>query len=133
MKLESKTGHIPFPAERIYNFLSNFNNFSHLVPADKIQNWKADESSCSFSLPRLGQTGVKIIEKEPNKLIKLTSIDESSVIFTCWIQLKSMDQKKTIIRLTMEAGLNSMLEVMARKPLQEFLNKLVDQLEKYTF
>lgn len=133
MKLESKIGKIENTDERIYNFLTDFNNFKHLLPADKIKNWQSDETSCSFTVDPIGNTGVKIIEKEPYKLIKLTNLEESNMNFTFWVQLKMLSETDTRIKLTLEANLNPVIQTMAKKPLQEFLDKLVDQLTKYSF
>jgi carbon monoxide dehydrogenase subunit G len=133
MKLESKTGLIPFPDNRIYNFLSNFDNFRHLIPANKVQDWQSDESSCSFSVPPVGRLGIKIVEKEPFNLIKLSSLEKSTFVFTFWVQLKKESENETNVKLSLAAELNPMLEMMARKPLQEFLDKLVDQLEKIKY
>ena len=133
MKLESKTGKIESTDERIYNFLTDFDNFKHLIPSDKIKNWQSDETSCSFTIDPIGNTGVKIIEKEPFKLIKLTNLEESKMDFTFWVQLKMLSETDTRIKLTLEANLNPMIQAMAKKPLQEFLDKLVDQLSKYNF
>jgi carbon monoxide dehydrogenase subunit G len=133
MRLESKTGTILNSDERIYNFLSNFNNFRHLIPEDKVQNWQSDEDSCRFKVNPIGQTGVRIIEKIPHSLIKLSSLEESNFHFQFWAQLKSAAEKTTHIRLILDVEMNKMLEMMARKPLQEFLDKLVDQLARYTY
>lgn len=133
MRLESKIGKIESTDERIYNFLTDFNNFRELIPSDKLQNWQADESSCRFTINPIGETGVKIIEKQPFKLIKLTGIEESKFDFKLWVQLKQLQEKDTRIKLTLEADLNPMFQMMAKKPLQEFLDKLVEQLSKYSF
>ncbi len=133
MQLESKIGTIQNSDERIYNFLSNFNNFRHLIPEDKVQDWQSDEDSCRFKINPIGQTGVRIIEKEPYKLIKLSSLEDSSFKFLFWAQFKSQEENTTHIKLTLDVEMNKMLEMMARKPLQEFLDKLVDQLAKYSF
>lgn len=133
MRLESKIGKINNSDERIYNFLTDFNNFKNLIPQDKVENWESDEDSCRFSIHPIGQTGIKILEKEPYKLIKLTSLDESKFNFIFWAQLKPAGELSTHIKLTLEVQLNPMMEVMAKKPLQEFLDKLVDQLARYPF
>jgi carbon monoxide dehydrogenase subunit G len=133
MRLESKIGSIPHSDERIYDFLTDFNNFRDLIPKDKLQDWQADETSCSFTISPLGRTGVKIIDRQPHKLIKLTSLEESSYNFVFWVQLKAVAENDTRIKLTLDADLNSMVEMMARKPLQEFLDKLVDQLAKFSY
>lgn len=133
MKLESKITKITSSDERIYNFLTDFNNFKDLIPADKIQNWQADENSCRFSINPIGETGVQIIEKVPHKLIKLTGIEDSKFNFTFWVQLKQVAENDTRIKLTLNADLNPMLQMMAKKPLQDFLDKLADQLAGYSF
>ena len=133
MRLESKIGKIAHSDQKVYNFLTDFNNFKEFIPADKLQNWQADESSCRFTINPVGETGVRIIEKEPYKLIKLTGIEESKFDFKLWVQLKQVEENDTRIKITLEAELNPMFQMMAKKPLQEFLDKLVDQLSKYSF
>ena len=77
MKLESKTGKITKRDKDIYNFISDFNNFQSLVPADKVKNWQSDTDSCSFTIDMIGETGFRIIEKEPFKLVKLANLEQS--------------------------------------------------------
>lgn len=133
MKLESKIGKVSYSDEKVYIFLTDFNNFKNLIPEDKVSNWKSDENSCSFSVNPIGETGIKIIEKDPFKLVKLKSLESDKFNFTFWVQLKMLEEKDTRIKLTLQADLNPMVQMMAKKPLQEFLDKLIDQLEKYSF
>jgi carbon monoxide dehydrogenase subunit G len=133
MRLESKTGKIEHSDVKVYNFLSNFNNIKQLIPEDKVSNWQSDENSCRFSLIPIGETIVKIIEQEPYKLIKLSGIGENKFNIFCWVQLKQIEENNTRIKLTLEVVLNPILEMMAKKPLQDFLNKLVDRLSSCTF
>ncbi|MBA7517628.1 hypothetical protein ES705_09682 [subsurface metagenome] len=133
MKLESKIGRIESSDERIYNFLTDFNNFKNLIPEDKVSNWQSDENSCRFTVSPIGETGVKVIEKDPFKLIKLSSIDENKYNFIFWVQLKQVAENDTHIKLTLQTDINPMMQMMAKKPLQEFLDKLVDQLTRYSF
>ncbi len=133
MKLESKIAKVKYSDERVFTFLTDFNNFKKLIPENKVRNWKSDENSCSFSVKPVGETGIKIIEKEPFKLIKLKSLDNDKFNFTFWVQLKQVEENDTRIKLSIEADLNPMIEMMAKKPVEEFLDKLTDQLEKYEF
>jgi carbon monoxide dehydrogenase subunit G len=133
MKLESNIVTIPHSDEKIYTFLTDFNNFKNLIPANRIENWKSDENGCTFTVNPIGDTGVRIIEKEPFKLIKLRGVEESKFNFIFWVQLKPVAGNDTRLKLTLEADINPMLEMMAKKPLQEFLNKLADQLSQYPF
>ncbi len=131
LKIESKIGKINQSDEHIYNFLNDFNHFSSLVPQDRVKNWEATSDSCRFTLDGLGNLGMKIIEREPYKLIKVTADENSKFDFMFWIQLKRMDETDTRIKLTIQADINPMLQLVAKKPLQKFINLMVDQFEDY--
>ena len=133
MRIESKVCRAEKDDQTIYNYITNFNNFKNLVPADKVQDWESGDDWCSFSVPPVGKTGIKVIDKEPHKLIKLTSTEQSQYDFTLWIQLKQVAENDTRMKLTMEAKLNPMMQVMAKKPLKEFLDKLVEKIAAHHF
>jgi carbon monoxide dehydrogenase subunit G len=132
LKIESKIGQIPQKDEKIYNFLSDFNHFNHFIPADKVKNWEATTDTCKFKLEGLGDIGFKIVEKEPFKLIKVAAFD-SKFDFTLWIQLKAIAEDDTRIKISLDAALNPFIQAFAKKPLQDFLNMLVDRMETFTF
>lgn len=132
-KIESRIGKIEAKEEKIFQFLSDFNNFGDLIPQDKVKNWQASESNCRFTIDGIGDVGLKIIEKEPFNLIKFSGDGLANVDFNLWIQLKQMEENDTRIKITMKAALNPMLSMVAKKPLQEFVNILVDRLERHNF
>jgi hypothetical protein len=129
MKIESRIGTIKNSEENIYNYLSDFNNFEHLIPKDKVKSWESTEESCTFEVDGVGKIGLKIIDKEPYKTIKFSSLD-SKFDFLFWIQLKQIEERDTKVKLTLKAELNPMFQMMAKNPLQKFINLLVEQIEK---
>jgi carbon monoxide dehydrogenase subunit G len=133
MKLESKIGKVGTKDEKIYNFLTNFDNFKHLIPADKVKDWQSDGDTCTFTVDPVGKTGIKILEKEPYKLIKLSGIDNKPFDFKLWVQLKKLKENSTAVKITIDVDLNPMLQAMAKKPLQNFIDTLVDQLGKINY
>jgi carbon monoxide dehydrogenase subunit G len=128
MKIESRIGFIAENEEKIFAFLSNLNHIEPLIPKEKLSSWKFQEDSCRLGIPGLGEIGLRILEKEPYKLIKLGSGDDSAYAFSMWIQLKKVSEKETRVKLTLNATLNPFLQVMAKKPLQNFLDTLVDRM-----
>ncbi len=131
LKIESKVGKIPVSDEKAFHFLSDFNNFNYLIPEDKIKNWHSTGDTCQFTVDGIGNLGLKIIEKEPYTLIKISSDDQSKFSFFLWIQLKSVAELDTRIKLTIHADINPMLQMVAKKPLQKFVDMLVDQLVQH--
>ena len=132
-KIESRVGKINSSSEKVYNFISNFNNFKNLVPPDKVKNWQSTEDHCHFTVDMIGETGLRIIEKEPYTLVKITGEEGGKFDFFFWIQLKEEATNDTRIKLTIKADLNPMVKMMASKPLQKFVDTLIDQLEKMPF
>jgi carbon monoxide dehydrogenase subunit G len=129
-KFESKIGRIQNTSERVFNFLSNFNNFKSLIPDDKIKNWESTEESCGFAIDGVGEVGMRIIEKQPYTLIKITGKEGSKFDFFFWIQLKEASAYDTRFKLTLKVKLSPFLKMMAARPLQTFVDTLASQLEK---
>jgi len=131
--IESRIGKIEEKEETVFQFLSNFRNFENLVPQDKISGWEATEDSCRFTISGIGEVGLKIVDKKPHKVIKYSGDNLATVDFHLWIQLKQVDERDTRVKITFKAELNPMLNTLAKKPLQEFVNILVDKLEQHQF
>lgn len=132
-KIESRKGKIKEKDTVIYNFLSDFTNYRQLVPPDRVKDWQATADSCSFTIDGIGHAGMKIIEKEPFKLIKISSDEKTMVQFNMWIQLKGVNDEDTRIKITIDVNLNPIMLSMVEKPLKEFTDNLVDQVEKIPF
>ena len=130
---ESRQGRIRYSDEKIYNFISNFNNFKQFVPEDKVKDFEASEDHCKFSVPNIGKIGLRIIEKVPFSTIKVSGDGMANQQFSFWVQLKRVEEDDTRIKFTITADLNPMLKMMASKPLQNFLDKLVETMEHVNF
>ena len=134
MKIESKIGKSTSSDEKIYNFVTNFHNFKELLPADRVSAWEASEDRCSFNVDPLGRTGLRIIEKEPHKLIKIVSDPEfSKYQFNIWIQLKKASHNDTRIKVTIEPLVNKMLLPMLKLPLKKLADGIINKIEAFDF
>jgi carbon monoxide dehydrogenase subunit G len=132
-KIESKTGVVNKPAEKIYKYISDFNNFQSLMPEDKVKDFESTEDTCSFTVEGVGQAGLKIIEKTPSSLIKISSDENTTFDFLLWIQIKELEPGDSRIKITTEVNLNPMMAAMAKKPLKNFVDTLIDQAEKLSY
>ncbi len=124
---------IPYNSELIYGFLSDFNNFEALIPSEKITNWKCSEDTCSFHMEGIGQIGLKIINKEPNKTIKYTADGQTPFHFFLWIKLKETAINDTKIKLTIKAELNLLLKSIVSKHVNKFLEVVTNAIAKYPY
>jgi len=128
--IESTITKSSYSDEKIFSIISDLRNLERLkdkLPQDKVQNVSFDADSCSFDIPPLGQVSLRIIEREPNKTIKFGS-DQSPIAFNLWIQLKSVAEDDTRIKVTLKAEINMMIKMMVEKPIKEMLNKMAEML-----
>ncbi len=128
-KYESKQQQIRKSAARIYPFISRFDM---LTPAlqDKVEEWQADEDSCSFKVKGF-KVALRIVEREENKHIKISGDDTVGglpVDFSFWIQLHEVSEFDTRIRLVLHAELNMMMRMMIGGKIQGGLDKAVEGL-----
>jgi carbon monoxide dehydrogenase subunit G len=127
-KIESKITKSEMSDEKLYDFVTDFNNFENLIPADKIKDWKSDGDSCTFSIDGIGSAGLRIIEREPHTMVKITSEGSSPVNFLMWIQLKKISDNDTRIKITIDPQVNMMMMTMVKKPLKEFVDMLAERM-----
>lgn len=130
-RVVSKIKAIQHDEDKIYGFLSDFRNLDELVPADKIQNWKSSVDQCHFDVTGIGSLGMKIVEKDPYKLVKVETFHSSPMGLTLWIQIKQVNPSNSRVRLTAEAEMNPMMKAMVSGYLQKGINAMVDKLAEY--
>jgi len=126
---------IPYSADRVFAKLSDLNNLEKvqsLLPEGKIRNFTFDTDSCSFQVDSFGDISVRVVEREPNKTIKLVS-EKSPMPFTFWIQLQEIATDDTRIKLTFKADIPFMFKAMVSKPLKEGINKVAEALAQLPY
>ena len=132
-RIESRIGVVKQPAEKIYDYISNFNNFRQLIPEDRVKDFESTVDTCRFRVEGIGQAGLRIIEKEPHKLIKISSDEETSFDLLLWIQIKELGPGDSRMKITTEVHMNPMMSAMVRKPLKNFVDTLIEQAEQISY
>lgn len=131
--------------EVVYRFLSNFNNLgqffneytlaqiSQQIPNGSIDDFRSDEDSCHFTISSMGEAGLRIIDREEPKMIKITGEGKIPFELFLWIQILPVSAYQCKIRLTLHAELNMMIKMMAGKKLKDGINKLADALTQFPY
>lgn len=125
-RYESKHVQILQPASMIYGVLSDF---SHLTPVlgDKVEGWSATADTCSFKVQGF-QVNLQMVEKVEPKLIKVTGAEGSPMDFTFWLQLESVSDTDTRMRLVLDVKLPMMMKMMVGKKLAGAVDQIADQI-----
>jgi len=127
----SPTGTIKRDCDTVYSFVSDIRNFSRFVPADSVTNWVADADSCSFGVSPVGEAKITITERTPPSTVKFGGIALQNTNFRVWVQMKESEPSETKFRIVIKADLNQFYVLLATKPVNNFLERLVDQIEKF--
>lgn len=134
MKIESKVGSSVYSDNKIYEFITDFRNFNNFIPREKVSDWQADIDHCTFSMSMLGKVGLNIVERDPVKLVKISSDSSiSQYNFNLWIQIKGVETGGSKIKITIEPLLNQIMLSMVKSPLKSFIDSLVDEIESFRF
>ncbi len=127
---ESKVKVITASAENIFNKLSNLKNlesFKSEINDEKIKEIRIEEDTIFIKVDMLGEIGLKLIEKEPNKTLKFEGVN-APIQLNLWIQIKEAAENDSRMKLTLKADIPFMIKTMASKPIQDFIEKLADAL-----
>lgn len=118
--LESQTHTINSTTDSLYDFMGDFNNFKHLLPEDKIENFECTTEQCSFGIKGLVPLTIKIKERSPKTRITFKTLGLAKFVFTLHIHF--LQEQKTNVQ--MEGDMNPFIKVMAEKPLLELINTM---------
>ena len=129
---ESRTGKLTCTPSEIFDFVTDIRNFSQFIPdGASINKLNIERESCSFNISPLGNVNINLTEKDPhNKVIYNGNVLQSND-FSLILKIKENIAGKAEVHLRLEAHLNPLLKMMATKPIGDFLEKMVEEMEKF--
>ena len=128
---ESRSGSLSCTSREVFDFVTDIRNFEQFIPAGTISNWQSGKDTCSFSVSMGGTVIIRIIEKEPySKVIfKGDAFKENDFSLVLKITDSADDTAEVLVLL--EAELNPMLKMVANKPIIQFLEILIREMENF--
>lgn len=120
----SQTHSTKSATDNLFDFMGDFNNFKHLLPEDKIENFECTSEQCSFGIKGLVPLTIKIKERHPKSKITFETLGLAKFVFTLHIHL--LPNQTTNVQL--EGDMNPFIKVMAEKPLSELVNTMATKL-----
>jgi len=126
--IKSQTVEINKSEEEIFNFISDFTNFSTLFPP-QVKDLKITRDNCSFSIDGMPNVSLKITERTPYSCV-IMSAEDGKLPFELKCCLEKVDEEKCQAQFLFNAELNMMMKMMIEKPLTNFLNLLAEKLKE---
>jgi hypothetical protein len=123
--------HLPFNTEPVAfsAFFNNVSNLSVIMP-EQVQDWQSDENSCSFFIQNLGQLSMQKGEFNFPDKYSFRSTENSKVKFTLCFHFEQNNDVSPTGFFELEADMNPMVEMLAKRPLSNFVNILTENLQK---
>lgn len=128
MDFKSEWTQIQAPQEKAFAFISDIDNLGKLMP-EQVVNWEASGDSCSFTIKGMTSLHLKVDKREPHSLIRLVPDGKSPFEFTLDIAFRSRDDLSEA-QVTINAALNPMLAMMAKRPLQNLVNIIMKKFSE---
>jgi carbon monoxide dehydrogenase subunit G len=128
---ESRTGKLACTPSEIFDFVTDIRNFRQFLPNGTVDDLQIDTESCSFHVSYLGSVKVNLSEKEPYKKVVFCGNVLQSNDFSLLLNIKENSAGKAEVNLKLTAHLNPVLKMMAAKPIGNFLEKLIEEMEKF--
>ncbi len=126
MIIEGKPATITQSIDNVYSFLTDFNNFEPLMP-DQITNWESDKESCSFTIQGMADIKLTFDDKITNSLIKLVPVGKVPFSFALILNLSEAGTD-TVVNVNVDAQLNPMMAMMAKRPLENLVNVMASNI-----
>ena len=127
VKTESKKTEIGRNVEFVFDHVSNFSNFS-LMANDKIENFKATEDRCSFTIKGMGDFGLKIIGRIPYEKITVASDPEVQssmpLNFILNLNFEKTEAYKCNVTAVIELDVPQIMAMMIKKQLEKAADTL---------
>ncbi len=127
--IESKKVQLSCTPETAYNYVTDLNNFSELLPLERITDFKASEDSCSFKAQGSFNIGLKKGETTPHSKVILEATDNSAIKFNLEVYIDEKEGGCEVYQIC-NAQLNPFLKMMVEKPLNNLFDYIADRMQK---
>jgi hypothetical protein len=129
MEINKESKEIPYSSEKIYNYIIDINNYENILKNEIKSFDKISENE--FKIKIGSMPGIKLIlEKNlTEEYVKLISND-SNFNFSIIIYVNQISEKSSKVTVKFIGSFSSMIEMMIRKPLENFIESLKNKIEE---
>jgi hypothetical protein len=128
---ESRKGNITCSAQKCFDFTTDLRHFEGFIPDGTINNWKADKDSCSFTVSMLGTVSIRLADMEMYKRVVYKGDALKKNDFELILNITGDGDQPAEVKVLLNAELNPMMKMIAAKPIEQFLEMLIAEMEKF--
>jgi carbon monoxide dehydrogenase subunit G len=128
---ESRSGSLSCTPKEVFDFVTDIRNFEQFIPDGTINNWQSGKDTCSFSVSMIGTVSLRIEKKEAYDKVIFSGDALKKNDFSLILNILENANNKAEVKVLLEAELNPMLKMMANKPILQFLEMLIREMENF--
>jgi hypothetical protein len=128
---ESRSGKLTARAEEVFAFVTDIRNFERFAPKGSINSWIAEKESCSFSVSMIGTVTVRISDKEKFSKVIYSGDALKKNDFSLTLHISDNLMNPADVRVVLSADLNPVMKMMVSKPIVQFLEMLIHEMEGF--
>lgn len=99
----------------------------------KVVNWSSTKDSCAYTIDGMAHMNMAFGGNVENEKIIMISKGKNPFTYDLITNISKIDDSKSEVSIVFNGDMNPMIAMMAKKPLQNFVDTLVDRLqEKYS-
>jgi hypothetical protein len=128
---ESRVGKLTCNAEELFNFVTDMRNFDRFIPEGSVSSWQAEKESCRFSVSMIGNVSLRVTSKEKFSRVAYNGNALNKNDFELVLHITDNFTDPAEVRLELNAELNPVMKTVAEKPITQFLEVLIIEMEKF--
>ena len=130
VNIKSETVLVDRPVAKVFDFLTDFNNFEKLMP-DQVVKWSSDKNSGRFTIKDMAEIGMRIEEVNEDQYVLITSDGKVPFEFKLRVNLEKVGEGQTAVEIDFDGQVGAMIAMMAKRPLTNLVNHMVDSIKQY--
>ena len=132
MRISKKTNNLNFTSDKIYNYISDINNYE-LILGDEIKDFNIiDKEIFCIKIGGLPSIELKLEPNDNEKSIKLLS-SNPKMIFHFSFLVKKIDETNSEVEIEFNGEFSSMMEMMIKNPITKFTDEIATKISQVNF
>lgn len=129
MKINSSSGDIMASESKIYAMVTDCRKFGELLPP-QVQDWKAEEDYCEFSVAGMVKARIEISEKTEFSKVVYTIKNDKNLPVSFQIDITGKDVKTSSVNVGIEADVPFFLQGMIKDPTQKVVDMIALKIKE---
>jgi hypothetical protein len=129
---KSRQGDLSCTTSELFNFATDIRNLEQFFPGDiSVNDMQIEKESLRFIIPSMGEVKLSLMEKEYDNRVVYNGTLFQSNNFTLIMEIQGNPDGRAQVQLNLQAALNPMLKMIAVKPIESFLERMIVEMEKF--